>query len=312
MTARTWALRSLAGVTVLATLASGLRAQAPGKPAATVNGEPIPIAEVEALLKGRGPLPTPPTELQRKQMQIEALGMLIDDLVMQQFLRKHAPKVDPAEFGKRLAELQDGLKKQNKTLQDFCKETGQTEIQVRTNLANMLQWAAYVKDKVADSDVKHYYDENKDFFDQVTVRASHIVIRVPANAPEGERQSALARLQALKQEIVSGKLDFSDAAKKHSQCPSAPGGGDIGYFPRKWVVEEPFARAAFALKVGDVSDVVRTDYGLHLIKTTDRKPGQPSDFAKIKDEVKEIYVEEMRLALVAQQRKASQIEINLP
>jgi parvulin-like peptidyl-prolyl isomerase len=58
--------------------------------------------------------------------------------------------------------------------------------------------------------------------------------------------------------------------------------------------------------------VVQTDYGLHLIKVTGRNPGQPSDFAKIKDDVRELCVEEMRLALVGQQRKASQIKIEMP
>jgi peptidyl-prolyl cis-trans isomerase C len=77
-------------------------------------------------------------------------------------------------------------------------------------------------------------------------------------------------------------------------------------------VEEPFARAAFALKVGEISDVVQTEYGMHLIKVTDRKPGQPSDYAKIKDEVLEFCAGEMRMALVAQQRKTARIEINLP
>ena len=66
------------------------------------------------------------------------------------------------------------------------------------------------------------------------------------------------------------------------------------------------------MKVGDVSDVVETDYGLHLIKVTDRKPGQPSEYNKVKDEVRELCTEEMRLALLAQQRKAAHIEINLP
>ena len=231
---------------------------------------------------------------------------------MQQFLRKYAPAVDPAELNKRLAEMVAGLKKKGQTLQDFCKETGQTEIQLRTNLANMLQWAAYVKDKVKDEDVKRYYDENKDFFDQITVRASHIVLRVPSMATEGERQSTAARLQAIRQEIVTGKLDFAEAAKKHSQCPSAPNGGDIGYFPRKWVVEEPFARAAFALKVGEISDVVQTDYGLHLIKVTERSPGQPSDFNKSKEEVRELCVTEMRQQLLVRLRQQGNIVINLP
>jgi peptidyl-prolyl cis-trans isomerase C len=311
MTARTWALRSLASAAILAVAVSAATAQAPAKVAAVVNGETITVADVEAVLKSRGPMATPPTELQRKQMQFEALSMLIDDLVMQQFLRQHAPKIDAAEASKRLAELEQGLKKQNKTLVDFYRETGQNEAQVRSNLISMLQWAAYVKDKVTDADVKRYYDENKEFFDQITVRASHIVIRVASTAPAAERDVAAAKLQALRQAIMAGKLDFGEAAKQNSQCPSAPNGGDIGYFPRKWVVEEPFARAAFALKVNDVSEVVQTDYGVHLIKVTDRKPGQPSDFNKIKDEVREICIEELRLSLVAQQRKASQVKIEM-
>src|SRR5581483_4276183 len=90
------------------------------KPAALVNGEPISVADVEHVLKMQGPSPTPLTELQKKQMRQEVLSMLIDDLLMQQFLRKHGPKVDPAEVNKRLAELESSLKTQGKTMTEFC------------------------------------------------------------------------------------------------------------------------------------------------------------------------------------------------
>jgi peptidyl-prolyl cis-trans isomerase C len=254
----------------------------------------------------------PLTEAQKKQMQMEAIGMLIDDILMQQFLRKNAPHLDPNEVNKKMAELEESLKKQNKTLQDFFKETGQSEAQLRINILNMLQWSAFVKQRLSDEDVKHYYDENKEFFDRIMVRASHVVFRVSPTASDTEREAVRAKLAALRQEIESGKTDFAEAAKKHSQCTSAPNGGDIGYFPRKMAVEEPFAKAAFALKVGQMSDIVQTDYGVHLIKVTDRKPGQPSDFNKIKDEVREMCMEEMRMALLAQERKTAHVEINLP
>src|SRR5262249_15479858 len=147
MTARTGALGSLVSAAVLVLAGSTAAAQTPGTPprgAATVNGEGITLAGREGAPKGRGPPATPPPQLQRKQMQFEAVGMLIDDLVMQQFLRQHAPKVDPAEVSKRLAELELGLKKQNKTLADFYRESGQTEAQVRANVLSMLQWVAFV------------------------------------------------------------------------------------------------------------------------------------------------------------------------
>src|SRR5208282_1074658 len=132
------------------------------------------------------------------------------------------------------------------------RDTAQTDAQLRSNILTMIQWGAYVKDRVTEADLKKYYDEYKDYFDRVGVRASHIVLRVPPTAPEQERADARAKLLALRQDIVSGKLDFAEAAKKYSQCSSAPAGGDIGYFPRKLAVEEAFGKAAFALKVGEV------------------------------------------------------------
>jgi peptidyl-prolyl cis-trans isomerase C len=282
------------------------------KPAAVVDGTSISMAEVEAVLKQGGPTATALTDAQRKQLQMEAVGMLIDDLLMEHFLRRNGPRIEQAEVDKKLAELEASLKQQGKSLADFYKESGQTKEQLVSNLVNMLQWATYVKQHLTEADIKRYYEANRDFFDRVAVRASHIVLRVASNASPGEREQARSQLQALRQEILSNKIDFAQAAKKYSQCTSASSGGDIGYFPRKLAVEEAFAKAAFALKVGEVSDVVESDYGLHLIKVTDRKPGQPSDYNKIKDEVRELCAEEMRMAILAQQRKAAHIEINLP
>ena len=108
---------------------------------------------------------------------------------------------------------------------------------------------------------------------------------------------------------MAGKIDFADAAKKYSQCSSAPNGGDIGFFARKMMMDEAFAKAAFAIPIGGISDVVRTDFGMHLIKVTDRKKGEPSVYEKIKDEVRLYFFEEMRQELLAKERKAAKIEI---
>jgi peptidyl-prolyl cis-trans isomerase C len=315
MSVRRWIVQSLASAATLAVLAGGASAQ-PGtastKPAAVVDGMAIAMAEVEAVLKQAPPTATPLTEAQRRQMQLQAVGLLIDDLLMQQCMRKLGPRIELPEVNKRVADLQDALKKEGKTLEDFYKESGQNEAQLRSHIVTGLQWAAYVKEHVSDADVKRYYEESKDFWDRVSVRASHIVLRIPENASEAERQAALTKLQELRKDIVAGKIDFAEAAKKYSHCSSAPTGGDIGFFLRKLMVDEPFAKAAFALKVGEISEVVQTNYGLHLIKVTDRKAGQPADFNKIKDEVREMCVEELRMALLAEQRKTTKVEVNLP
>ena len=137
-------------------------------------------------------------------------------------------------------------------------------------------------------------------------------MRVATGAPDAEQRAVHAKLEALRQDIVAGKIDFAEAAKKHSQDSSAANGGDIGYFPRKLVVDETYARMAYSLKVGEISPVVQTEFGLYLIKVTDRKPGQPSDYNQIKEAVKELFLQEVRMNLIEQHRKTAKIEIYLP
>src|SRR5207302_444679 len=149
-------------------------------------------------------------------------------------------------------------------------------------------------------------------FDRVMVRASHILLRLPPNAAEADKAKMHQQLVDLRAQIVANKIDFAEAAKKYSQCPTAPAGGDIGYFPRKFMVDDAFAQVAFSTPVNGVSDVVQTGYGLHLIKVTDRKAGEASDFAKIKGDVRDVCVEEMRMNLLNDLRKSAKVEITLP
>ena len=285
---------------------------AANKAAATVNGEVVTFAQLESVLKFSGPVPVELPAAQRRELQREALATVIDELLLDQFLRKHVGPANPGEVSRKMAELEAGLKKNKQTLAEFCRESHQTEAQIRANLSLYLRWAAYASKHVSDAELHHYYNEYRDLFDRVTVRASHIVLRVGPGAPENEKSAARAKLLDLRNQIVSGKFDFAAAAKAYSQCPTAPTGGDVGTFPRKFVVDENFARAAFALKPGEISGVVQTDFGMHLIKVTERKAGQPSDFSKIKEEVKEIYLDDMRLNILAQLRKEAKIEVHLP
>lgn len=285
---------------------------AANKAVATVNGESITWSQLEPILKHAGPTPPETSDQTRREMHREAVGMLIDDLLVKQFLKKHVPAVPKAEVDKKMSELAEGLKANKKSMTDLCKESGQTEAEIRENIAEVLQWQAYADKQVTEADVKKYYEYNKDFFDRVQVRASHIVIKLTAKSTEAEKTAAAAKLKELRAQLVAGKLDFAAAAKLHSHCPSASNGGDIGAFPRKFVVDEQFARVAFALKPNQISDVVSTEFGLHLIKVTERQAGQPTDYAKIKGDVREVYLEEMRQNILAQLRKNAKIELHLP
>jgi parvulin-like peptidyl-prolyl isomerase len=302
-----------AGLVWLAVAAPG-RAQAPAaKVAAVVNGESIPMSEVQAILDERPP-PVAMTEDQRREMRRAALNMLIDDALMRQYLRKAISAPTQAEVNQELNELVDVLKKQtpSKTLEQFLREGKQTMAQLQADMVSKLQWKAYLHQRLPDAAVKTYFDQNRIFFDKVMVRASHIFVKVAAKATPQEKQAAMNRILAIRQEVMTGKVDFAAAAKKYSECPvSKAKGGDLGMFPYKFAVVEPFARAAFSMKIGDVSDVVATEYGLHLIKVTGRTQPEPANFETIKEGVREVYAQDLDLyqQILTQQRKASTVEV---
>ena len=280
---------------------------------ALVNGEVIALSEVDAILKQRPTPLTPQTAGQLRQIRLEVVTALVDDLLVRQFMREYGPKVDPAEIARQFAALEATLKQKGQSLADYLKENNQTEAQLKANMLMLLQLDRYVKQNTTEADLKKYWEANKDYFDKTTVRTSHIVIRLSAASTPGERDKAKQKLQALRADISGGKLDFTAAAKEHSQCPSAPKGGDIGFISRKFQnVEEAYAKAAFAAKVGELTDVVETEFGLHLIKVTERKEGAASKFEQCLEDVRDSYAEELRIALLNQLRKRAKVEITLP
>jgi peptidyl-prolyl cis-trans isomerase C len=290
----------------------GLAAAQPdtGKVAAVVNGVKITVASVEARMQLIGSVPANAPEALRRQRCMEALGMLIDEVLFHQFLEKTTQPVSQAEFTKHYSAFEKGLTDQGKSMAEFCQDTHRTMDQLKSEMAETLRWMAYTKVQVNDSNLESYYKENKDVFDKVSVRASHIVLRVPPGASEKDKEQVRARLEEIRKKLVSDpKADFAEAAKKYSQDPVGPRGGDLGWFPRKWVFEEGFSRAAFALQKGQISDIVESEEGLHIIKVTDRKPGENSDFAKIKEAVREFCIEDLRQQILAAQRKSAKIEL---
>jgi peptidyl-prolyl cis-trans isomerase C len=280
--------------------------------AATVNGEPITVAELDTALNATlGGVPLTATD--RRQLRAALLQDLIDDKLLKQFLAKHGPKVDPAEIDAQMTALKARLVSENRTLADYLKQTGQTEAQLRADWAAQIQLANHVKQQATDDQLKAYHAAHRDHFDKVEVRVSHIVIRVGKNTPAVERVAAKEKLQAVRTDLTAGKTDFAAAAKKFSQCPSALKRGDLGFIRRRGLPEdEPLAKAAFALKVGELSDVIETESGVHLLTVTERKPGTPSALEKCVIEVLEAYTEDYRTELVAKLRKEGQVKVTLP
>lgn len=305
----TLVLSCLLGLGVLTAAAQAPAAVA--KPVATVNGEAITLAEWHAALKRLPPTPANLTDAQRKAMHMELLGMLIDDRLMRQFIKKNVPAIPLELVNKRLAELDASLQARKQTRADFLRETQQSEAELREGIALEMQWQSYVNEQLAKVNLTKFYEDNKEMFDGVLIRVSHVVIPLAPNADEKATKAVMDQLAAARKEILAG-VDFAEVVKKYCKESHAPNGGDLGYFPPRKADQDPFIRTASAMKVGEVSDIVRTDFGCHLIKVTDRKPGTPSSFEEVKAGVKAVYADEMKVNLIGTLRKSAKVEVNLP
>ena len=135
-------------------------------------------------------------------------------------------------------------------------------------------------------DVKTYYDQNAvRLSGQEERRASHILINAPKNAPASDRAAAKAKAEALLADVKKSPDSFADLAKKNSQDPgSAANGGDLEFFARGAMVK-PFEDAAFSMKKGDISPVVETDFGFHIIRLTDIKAPKQKSFEEMKPDI---------------------------
>jgi peptidyl-prolyl cis-trans isomerase D len=136
---------------------------------------------------------------------------------------------------------------------------------------------------VNEEDLKTYYEQNaKQLSGTEERRASHILITAPVSAPAAQREEAKAKAEALLASVRKAPDTFADLARKNSQDPgSAPNGGDLDFFGRGAMVK-PFEDAVFSMKKGDISDVVASDFGYHIIKLTDIKVPKQRSFEEMK------------------------------
>ncbi|HEY1607751.1 MAG TPA: SurA N-terminal domain-containing protein [Paraburkholderia sp.] len=145
----------------------------------------------------------------------------------------------------------------------------------------------------SDADLQQYYQANiKRFQTAEQVRASHILIAVSKDASASVRQAAQQKAQTILAQVKAHPDQFAQIAQRESQDPgSAPKGGDLGYFGRGMIAGgDAFDNAVFALKKGEISNVIQSDFGYHIVKLTDVKPAVTKSF----DEVKPTIVAEVK------------------
>jgi peptidyl-prolyl cis-trans isomerase D len=138
--------------------------------------------------------------------------------------------------------------------------------------------------KVTEEQIKEYYDENIDTFrEKKQVKARHILFKLAENASQEEEEKVRQKAAEVLKKAKEGE-NFADLAKKHSEGPTAKDGGDLGYFSENQMVK-PFEEAAFKLKKGEVSDLVRTSFGYHIITVEDVKEARTKSLEEVKGQI---------------------------
>jgi len=146
--------------------------------------------------------------------------------------------------------------------------------------------------KPSDADLKKYYDENiQRYRTEAEVRASHILVNAPKDASAADKAKAKQKAEELLAQVKAHPDQFAQIAQKNSDDPgSASKGGDLGYFAHGQIAGgKAFDDAAFGLKKGEVSNIVESDFGYHIIQATDVKPSVTRPFDEVKDSLAKDY-----------------------
>ncbi|MEW6594564.1 MAG: peptidylprolyl isomerase [Thermodesulfobacteriota bacterium] len=314
------------GGAVAAVAAEPKKAEAPKKAAAgkvaSVNGVAIKRSDFERelfALKNRFGMQSTMDAKQEGELKKAVLEKMIGGELLYQASKKKGVKVEAAAVDAELANLKKRFPG-DKEFKEAIKRSGITEAdlksQMQRNLAiqKLIDQDFAAKATISADEAKEFYEKNKEKFKQPEqVKASHILIEVKPDAPEADKKAARAKIEGLLKKVKAGE-DFAKLAQENSQCPSSAKGGDLGFFGKGQMVP-PFEAAAFGLKAGEVSGIVETQFGYHIIKLTDRKAESQVAFDTAKEQImqrmKAAKVQEAVERYVAELQKGAKIERTL-
>lgn len=227
---------------------------------ASVNGEKISKDELYEQLVA--------------QYGSDVLDTLITDKIIKQEMKKENIKVTKEELDKEMADYMDTYGGEEAFQQLL--ETNNVDVSaIKENMELYLATKKLIEPRISitDEDITSYFEENKDSFsEEEQVQASHILVDDEAAAKE-----VIKKLDA-------GE-DFGELAKEYStDTENSESGGELGLFGRGEMMQE-FEDAAFNLTVGEISEPVKTEYGYHVIKVTDKKEAKEPVFEDVKEEV---------------------------
>jgi peptidyl-prolyl cis-trans isomerase C len=290
-----WKLLTVVALITLLSPAYAAETQSADQKVAVVNGTVITQAEVDretsrylARLQSMG---RSPNALELGQIKTQVVENLIARELLYQESQKKDIKVDQKQVDAQLTALKSRFPSEaefNNALARMDLTEADLRFQFARDLAIRELLEAQLGDNIAvsEKETRAYYDGHlEDFKKPEQVRASHILIKVDPAATEKTKAEARTKIESVQAKLKKGE-DFGALAKEYSEGPSGPKGGDLGFFERGQMVK-PFEEAAFTMKPGQVSDLVETRFGYHLIKVTDRTPEGTMSYEEVKDRLEQ-------------------------
>ncbi|MBJ6801093.1 peptidylprolyl isomerase [Geomonas propionica] len=273
-----------------------------------VNGVAITRAEVERATRVLLSQSGQPQQLPPQAMQ-QATQAALDQLTTAELLYQEAAKTEIKDLDqqveKKLAESK-ALYPNPDAFEEALKGSGLTVAEMTRNARKSIVINSFIeqrfaaKAEVSEADAQKFYQENqaKYFTRPENARASHILVKVDEKMKPEEKEKAKQKAEALLQRVRGGE-DFAAVAKAESGCPSAAVGGDLGSFGRGQMVP-PFEKAVFDLKPGEISPVVESQFGFHIIKLVEKHEAGKVSYDEAKGKIFEyLKAEKIRQAVTS-------------
>ncbi len=247
-----------------------------------------------------------PVERQQ-QLRKQSIEVLIDRQLMSDFLTKRKATVSSKDIDAYTKKIHHLIRKQGNDPDEILKKMGLTPERLKQEISLPLKWGQQARWMITDESLRKYFKKHKNKFDGTTIHAKHIILKLKKDATESEQQEATQKLVDLRKKIDANELSFSAAAKQHSESPSGKEGGDVGLISYQGQMPASFCKVAFQLKENEISQPVRTPFGMHLIIVTEIKKGDFS-LEDVRAIVYNKLAGELWDGLVKQQRKTATIK----
>lgn len=291
---------------------------------AIVNQEIITLSEVERMVGHLKEEIEAGNRLERREQKNELFRKALDRLIEEKLLDQEAKRSKMKVSGKEVEALIEDVKQKSKATQEDLEralandgltlEGYKKEIEKRILRTKFVNWAVRVDTKPGEKERRDYYQKNIDQYrTDISYRPGHILFRIPEGATSEQVREIRKRCQKVLDGINAGE-DFGKMATLYSEEDSGKDGGDLGYF-KKGELLPALEKEILRLSVGEVTGIVRTEFGLHIIKLLDRKGGDAPPFEEMKEKIQADYLnkefEKALNQLLKTLREKSVIEIKL-